>query len=143
MKEKLLVAGIALCAGSGCVIVPDNTIAAGDPLDAHFLLTWTTTDARTGEAVNCYSAGADTVRVRANNTSTDDLLVDLFKCDASAGETYALTAGDYSVTVDLVACHGAPGCDQPDVLSTLSNRSRYLVWSDEDIDLGHFVFMVR
>lgn len=143
MKDMLWIAGVALCATSGCVIVPDHTISAGDPLDAHFLLTWTTNDLATGTTVDCHSAGADTVRVRSRNTSTGDVLVDLFRCEATNGETFALTAGDYSVSVDLVACRGVPGCEHPDVVSSLANRSLYRVWSDGDIDLGHFVFLVH
>lgn len=142
MNEKVMIAGVALCAVSGCVVVPDGSVSAGDPLDAHFLLTWVTNDARTGTSVNCYSVGADTVRVRARNVSTGTVLVDLFKCDAATGETFSLTAGDYSVSVDLVACRGDASCRRPDVLSALSTRALFRVWRDDDIDLGHFVFLV-
>lgn len=143
MKEKLLVTGALLCAGSGCVVVSDDAVSAGDPLDAHFVLTWVTNDARTGIPIDCHAAGADTVRVRARNVSTGTVLVDLFKCEAANGETFSLTAGDYSVRVDLVRCQADPACRRPVMLSALPTRTLYGVWTDRDVDLGHFVFLVN
>lgn len=142
MKAKLLAAAAVVCAASGCVVVTDDGVQAGDSLDAHFRLTWATNDARTGVEVDCYSAGADTVRVRSRNILTGDDLVDLFDCDARTGETSALPAGEYSVSVDLVACSGDAVCDAPRVVSALAHRALYQVWEPIDIDLGHFVFLV-
>lgn len=143
MKAKLLAAAAVVCAGSGCVVTEDDGVQAGDPLDAHFELTWVTNDAATGAEVDCYSAGADTVRVRSRNILTGDELVDLFDCDARTGETSALPAGEYAVSVDLVACSGDRRCSAPRVVSTLAHRTLYQVWEADDIDLGHFVFLVR
>jgi hypothetical protein len=143
MNAKLLAAAAALVAGSGCIVVDDEPIEAGESLDAHFQLTWATNDVRTGREIDCRSAGADTVRVRARNLTSGDEIVDLFDCDAKSGETSALPAGDYSVSVDLVACAGDAICAAPNVISALAERrSRYSIWSDTDIDLGHFVFLV-
>lgn len=143
MKSSFVVLSALLCAGSGCVVSSADTVEAGDVLDAHFLLTWTTNDVRTGTEVDCYSAGADTVRVEAHNLSTDVVLADLFDCDAGTGETGALTAGDYTVSVELVACGGDSDCEGAAPVSSLSNRGQYGVWADEDYDLGHFVFLIE
>lgn len=143
MREKLVAALAATFAGSGCVVVSDDTVFAGDAMEAHFLLTWTTNDAVSGTEIDCRSIGADTVRIQANNLSTGDVIVDLFSCRDGAGTTYELSAGNYSTTVDLVACGGDPTCRRPVVFSTLTARGTYGVWSDDDVDLGHFVFLVR
>ncbi len=143
MKEKLVAALVAMCAGSGCVVVSDDSIVAGDAMDAHFLLTWTTNDAASGTEIGCQTVGADTVRIQAQNLNTGDVIVDLFDCAVRSGTTYALSAGDYSITVDLVACGGSASCTRPAVFSTLTARGTYGVWSDDDVDLGHFVFLVR
>ena len=141
MNAKVMVALAGVCAGSGCVVTSESTVAAGDPLDAHFELTWTTHDVRSGAEIDCHSTGADTVRVRSRNVLTGDELVDLFDCDAKSGETSELSAGEYSVSVDLVGCGGDPACAQPRLISALSNRSLYRVWADDDVDLGQFVFL--
>jgi hypothetical protein len=140
-KQWAALAGV--CAASGCVVVPDGDVmSAGDPLDAHFQLTWTVVDERSGVDIDCRSTGADTVRIRSRNISTDDELVDLFDCEVRQASSSALPAGDYAVSVDLVACRGDSVCDDPEVISALSRRTLYHVWQDADMDLGHFVFMV-
>jgi hypothetical protein len=144
MRRSFLIAAAAACAGSGCIFTtPGDTVVAGDPLDARFLLTWTTNDVQSGTEIDCYSAGADTVRVTARNTGSGDVLINLFRCDAKTGETDALVAGDYSISIALVHCRGDAQCATPRVLSTLAARGLYGVWGDTDVDLGHFVFLVR
>lgn len=143
MNQRLIVAVAAVCAGSGCIVVSDeDMVRAGDPLDAHFTLTWSVNDTRLGVEVDCRSVEADTVRIEARNMTTGQTLVDLFDCEARKGVTYAVTAGDYSVSVDLVACRGEPSCARPDVISELPTRTIHEVWSDGDVKLGHFIFLV-
>src|SRR5262245_20405438 len=110
MKLGVLTLAAASLGGAGCVVVAHDGVDAGDPLDAQLYLTWDATDSKTGTKVDCYSAGADTVRVTAKNSSTGTIVTDLFDCKSGAGSTYSLTAGSYFINVDLVACRGDRAC---------------------------------
>jgi hypothetical protein len=144
MKARLpVIAAAALAVCSGCVIDSEETVDAGEPLDADFTLTWEVVDARTESAVDCQLAGADTVRVRSHNTSTGEVVIDLFDCDAGAGTTVDLNAGIYSVSVALLDCRGDPSCKGADILSLTPSRKLYGVWDDGDYNLGDIVFQVR
>ena len=136
----LFAASIAAVLASGCVVVDDST-EPGDPLYAQFFLTWETADSITGVEVDCVSAGANTIRATASNVTTGDEFVDLFDCRDQAGTTYPLNAGRYWVTVELLWC-GDAACTRPIALSSASTVGPYGVYSDSDIDLGHFVFFV-
>ena len=142
MKINVLTLVVAALSGAGCVVVEHHDVAAGDPLDAQLYLTWETKDSHTGGRIDCHSAGADTVRVSARNSSTGSVYTDLFGCDAQSGTTYSLTAGAYFVTVDLVACGTDRACLSPAVVSSASTIGPYGIWSDDESDLGHFVFLV-
>ncbi|MEZ4293465.1 MAG: hypothetical protein R3B70_00690 [Polyangiaceae bacterium] len=143
MNAKSLALAASMLFSTGCIVVSTDTIDAGDPIDARFLLTWTTLDAANGMTIDCFTAGADTVRVRAKNTSTGNVLTDLFDCSSRAGATYEITAGDYYVYVDLVDCRGDTSCRRPRVVSSVSRTALQPVWQEGDYDLGHFVFMVE
>jgi hypothetical protein len=141
MKLNVLVLAAASLGGAGCVVAAHDDVRAGDPLDARLVLTWETTD-KTGARIDCVSAGADTVRVVTRNFSTGDIVTDLFDCEAGAGTTYSLTAGDYYINVDLVACRGDSACLSPTVISAASFLGPYAVWDDGDFDIGHYVFLI-
>lgn len=144
MNARLsVIAAAALAVCSGCVISSEETVEAGDPLDADFTLTWEVVDARTESAIDCQLAGADTVRVRSHNISTGEVVIDLFGCDAGAGTTVDLNAGTYSVSVALLDCRGEPSCKGADLLSLEPLRRLYGVWDAGDYNLGDFVFQVR
>lgn len=143
MKSTLALAAAAASSlfATGCIVVGD-TVDPGDPLDAHLLLEWETVESFTNVALDCYSVGADTVRVTARNSSTGKTYVDLFNCDDLAGVTYPLTAGDYYVNVDLASCGPEPDCPFPVILSAASMVGPIGVWDDADYDLGLFIFLV-
>lgn len=145
MKSSLFALACAVLGASGCVVVTHSTsgVAAGDPLNAQFYLTWATQDNATRVDIDCHSVGADMVRVTSTNTSTGDSLTDLFDCRRGAGQTYSLTAGDYSVSADLLDCAGDSSCRSPVVLSSAVPLGPIGVWFDQTIDLGHFVFLVN
>jgi hypothetical protein len=144
MKINVLALAVACLGGAGCVVVSHrDDVNAGDPLDAQLYVTWETKDSTSGARIDCRSAGADTVRVSARNSGTGRVYVDLFDCAALSGTTFSLTAGDYFVTVDLVTCGTASGCPSPAVVSAASTIGPFGVWSDDEVDLGHFVFLVQ
>jgi hypothetical protein len=142
MKLSVLALAVASLGGPGCVVVAHDDVDPGDALDAHLVLTWVVNDSKTGARIDCQSAGADTVRVTARNSNTGSIVTDLFDCGVGSGTTYSLTAGDYYINVDLVACRGDRACLRPDVVSVASTVGPYGVWDDADFDLGHFVFLV-
>lgn len=142
MKLNVLALAAASLGGAGCVVVTHQDVNPGDALAAKLYLTWEVNDSRTRARIDCRSAGADTVRVTARNSSTQSAYTDLFKCDRASGTTYSLTAGDYFINVDLVACGGDKACLNPTVVSSASTVGPYGVWSDDEFDLGHFVFLV-
>ena len=142
MKIALLALAAASLGGAGCVVVSHDDVHAGDPLNAQLYLTWETNDSKTGARIDCHAAGADTVRVSARNASSGSTYADLFDCDAQSGTTYSLTAGDYFINVDLIACGHDPSCLNPSVVSVASTVGPYGVWTDDEFDLGHFVFLV-
>ena len=51
-------------------------------------------------------------------------------------------SGHFDVTVDLVACGTDRACLSPAVVSSASTIGPYGIWSDDESDLGHFVFLV-
>ena len=142
MKISVLALAAASLAGAGCIVVHHDEVAAGDPLDAQLFLTWETQDAKTRAPLDCHSVGADTVRVSARNGSTGTVYTDLFDCDAQRGTTYSLTAGDYFINVDLVTCGKDSVCLTAPVVSAAPLVGHYPVWTDDELDLGHFVFLV-
>jgi hypothetical protein len=143
MKLNVLALAVASLGGAGCIVVSHHGVEAGDSVDARLYLTWETKDSKTGAPIDCHSAGADTVRVSARNSGTGSVYNDLFSCDELGGTTYALTAGDYFINVDLVACGKDSACLHPVVVSSASTIGPYGVWSDDEFDLGHFVFLVN
>ena len=145
MKMYAFALAAASLGGAGCVLVHhEDDVRAGDPLDAQLYLTWETKDSHTGARLDCRSVGADTVRVAARNSSTEKTYTDLFGCDAPAGKTFSLTAGDYYIDVDLVSCGpDTAACQTPRVVSRASTVGPYGVWTNEEFDLGHFVFLVE
>ncbi len=128
---------------TGCIVVAEDTIEPGDPLDARFSLTWSVEDAFTGDLLDCQSVGADTVLVQSTNDLAAEVFVDLFDCRSEAGATQTLTAGDYWVDVQLVDCGGSSDCSDGFVLSETVSLGPYSVYSDRDYDLGHFLFAVE
>jgi hypothetical protein len=142
MKSTLLALAALSLGGAGCVVVEHHDVKAGDPLDARLYLTWEMNDSKTSVRLDCQSAGADTVRVNATNAGTNKVYSDLFDCKAGAGRTYSLTAGDYYINVDLLSCGADSSCRSPFVVSSASTVGPYGVWSDGELDLGHFVFLV-
>jgi len=143
IKLFIVAASLALApAMSGCVVVSD-TVAVGDPIDAHFSLTWVTADAVSGDVLECHSIGADSVRVTATNLDTGDAFVDLFDCGALKGSTDAVTAGDYSVSVDLVRCGSDPTCLSVPVFAGTDLPETFSVFTAGELDLGHFEFNVN
>jgi hypothetical protein len=142
---KWSVLGLVAALGtSGCFVVSeDDSVVAGDPLDAQLYLTWETRDNAAGVELDCHDIGADTVRVSARNSDAGDVWIDLFDCDLNAGTTFELNAGDYFVDVDLVYCGTDAACNDPDVYSSAPTQGPLSVWYDGEYDLGHFVFLVE
>jgi hypothetical protein len=137
----LFAASITAVLASGCIFADDD-VDPGDPLNAYFFLTWETVDATTGLEVDCVSAGAKTVRTIASNVTTGEDFVDLFDCRATQGSSYLVTAGTYSVTVELLWCADR-ACLAPEAVSSAFNVGSYGVYRDMSVDLGHFVFTVN
>jgi hypothetical protein len=136
------IAGLFFALGTGgCLIIADH-VHAGDFVDAHFWLTWSLEDAWTGRSIDCYGAGADTVRVVADNLDTGETFVDVFDCVDHEGRSAEVSAGDYAVDVDLLDCGGDPDCDHAVWLDGYRLDDVYGVYHGGDYDLGHFVFAV-
>lgn len=141
MRSLIGIAAAALLS-SGCIIVAEDSIEPGDPLDAQFSLTWSLEDAFTGADLHCLDVGADTVIVTSTNDLAGEVFVDLYDCRAEGGATQFLTAGDYWVDVQLAACGGAPDCDGGFALSETLSVGPYSVYSNRTYDLGHVIFVV-
>jgi hypothetical protein len=141
LPKLALLAGAALSAG--CVVV-DGSPQPGDYVDARFALTWQVNWADTGEQVSdCVKIGADVVRVVSTNASTGEVFVDIYDCRDESGLTSPVTVGDYDVSVDLAACTGDPDCLDPIILSYSDTLGPFYMDRNEEVDLGHVVFLVQ
>lgn len=142
LKKLIVGASLALApACLGCIVVADG-VHPGDPINAHFTLTWLTVDGPSGAILDCHTIGADTVRVITTNQDTGDVFVDLFNCDLEHGRTDHVTAGHYAVTVDLVHCGLDASCTSAPAVAGTDLSDRFAVFAPGDYDLGHFDFQV-
>lgn len=127
---------------SGCIVVADDPIQPGDPLDAAFSLSWSVELAPDGDPIDCQSIGADSVLVESTNELTNEVFVDIFDCRSESGTTQPLTAGDYYVDVYLADCDSSPDCSNPFLLSDTVSIGPFGVYDDRTRDLGHFAFWI-
>lgn len=124
---------------SGCIIVADDGVSPGDPLNAQLSLTWTVQVAGSTSPFDCHDSGANSIVVEARNLDTDDVYVDIWDCGDGEGVSQTVVAGDYDVTVALAACDASGTCLNPMVSEAVGVVA---IFEDGVYDLGDFTFLV-
>lgn len=134
----LALAGAAALS-SGCIIVADDVVNPGDPLDAQFSFSWDVQVAGSSQPFDCHDSGANTIVLEAENRETGDVYVDLWDCGDGQGVSQSVVAGDYDVYVSLAACDADGTCLSPMVSEDVGLVE---VYEDGLYELGHFTFLV-
>jgi hypothetical protein len=124
---------------AGCFIQGGGPLP-GDPLDSAFYATWATVDAL-GFIGSCYAV-ADVVRITSFNDDTGDMFVDNFDCGYREGTTGGITAGHYTVDVELIDCGGWYCADGGFSIAGFTVDGGAVFENRVVYDLGDFVFDV-
>ena len=83
--------------------------------ETRMVLDWKILDA-SGKRTTCAAVGADTVRVLATDTETNERIGLLFPCDAGHGVGVPIPGADYYVLTQLLRCGDDSLCAKPEQL---------------------------